>query len=94
MSLDNAIITTISTYHELNPVIIDELPGKPVPLEFMRYVAKNRPFVVRSGAQDWDAVRNWNAKHLLRMMEGKQVQVAITPLGLVCSSVAPGPRAE
>jgi len=78
---DDALSTLIQAYHELNPDIIDEMNEEPSPLEFMRYVAKNRPFVIRGGAKQWKACRLWNAEYLTEVMQGQLVNVAITPLG-------------
>lgn len=71
----------IETYHELNPAVVDELPAQPGALQFMRYVAKNRPWIVRKGAKDWKAVRRWDARYLREVMSKKSVNVAITPKG-------------
>ncbi|OQO10224.1 hypothetical protein B0A48_04581 [Cryoendolithus antarcticus] len=71
----------ITNYHELNSSIVDELPDIPSPLEFMRHVAKNRPFVVRGGARDWPACRKWNAAYLRKAMGNSTIKVANTPLG-------------
>ena len=79
--MDDAIASAITTYQELNPSIIDELDEEPSPLEFMRYVARNRPFVVRKGAVDCPAVLKWNGRYLLDSMAGERVNVAITPCG-------------
>ena len=46
------IATLLETYNELNSNIITALYEEPSALEFMRYVAMNRPFVVRRGASD------------------------------------------
>lgn len=73
----------ITTYHDLNRSIIDELKEEPSPLDFMRYVSRNRPFVVRKGAKGWPACRKWNADYLRQTMEGQSVNVAMTPLGQV-----------
>ncbi|KAF5650174.1 putative phospholipase [Fusarium sp. NRRL 25303] len=45
LSTDEAIENLISTFNELNSNSIDELHDEPSPLEFMRYVARNTPFV-------------------------------------------------
>lgn len=71
----------ITTYHELNASVVDEFREEPSPLEFMRYVAKNRPFVVRGGAREWKACRRWDAEYLKSVMAGESVNVAVTPLG-------------
>jgi len=81
MTPDDPIASLIGTYHELNPSTVDELHEEPSALDFMRYVARNRPFIVRSGANDWKACRNWTADFLRKVMKGTSVQVAITPLG-------------
>ncbi|KAI9831337.1 MAG: hypothetical protein M1819_005111 [Sarea resinae] len=80
-SLPEAIQSLIKTYADLNPSTITELTSEPSPLEFMRYVAQNRPFVVRGGARDWPAARKWDAEYLERVMGDQEVNVAITPLG-------------
>jgi jumonji domain-containing protein 7 len=71
----------ITTYHELNATVVDEFHEEPSALEFMRYVAKNRPFVVRGGAKSWDACEKWNATYLADVMKNAEVQVAVTPYG-------------
>jgi jumonji domain-containing protein 7 len=71
----------IATYHDLNPTAIDELHEEPSPLEFMRYVARNRPFVVRKGASSWVSHKKWNAAYLESIIGSSPVNVAITPLG-------------
>ncbi|KAF2250977.1 Clavaminate synthase-like protein [Trematosphaeria pertusa] len=47
----------------------------------MRYVARNRPFIIRNGAWDWKARKRWNARYLAEVMQGQNVNVAITPHG-------------
>jgi jumonji domain-containing protein 7 len=79
--MEAAIITAINTYHELNPSVVDELHEEPSPLEFMRHVARNRPFVVRNAATEWTAFKAWDAKYLREAMEGESVNVSITPVG-------------
>jgi hypothetical protein len=81
--LSTAIHDLITTYNELNPSTIDELYEEPTALEFMRYVARNQPFVVRGGATDWDAVRKWDADYLLETVGDSLVNVAVTPFGYV-----------
>lgn len=80
-STDDPIATLIETYHELNSSIVQELSDEPSPLEFMRYVARNRPFVVRNAARDWPAVRKWDTKYLRRVLHRQDVRVAVTPKG-------------
>ena len=77
----NPLADLITTYHELNATIVDELHEEPSALEFMRYVAKNRPFVVRGGAKSWEAFEKWDATYLAEVMKDADVQVAVTPYG-------------
>ena len=79
--ISDPIANALKNYHELNAAVVDELYEEPSALEFMRYVASNRPFVVRGGAADWDALVKWDAAYLRQAMEGKEVNVAVTPLG-------------
>jgi peptidyl-lysine (3S)-dioxygenase / protease len=81
--IDKAIEDLIRDYQELNPNEIDELSEEPTPLEFMRYVAKNRPFVIRRGAVDWPAYKKWDADYLIQRMGHSPVKVAVTPSGFV-----------
>jgi len=75
------IAELVATYNELNSNLIQELDEEPSPLEFMRYVARNTPFVVRRGASSWPAVKLWTASYLREQLAGHPVNVAITPLG-------------
>ena len=79
--LDQAITSLIENYHELNASHATELSEAPSPLEFMRFVATNRPFVVRGGCAGWRATRRWNASYLKEVMGQSRVKVAITPHG-------------
>jgi jumonji domain-containing protein 7 len=80
-SLFSSIEDLITTYHEVNTSTINELDEELSPLEFMRYVAKNRPFVIRKGAVNWYACRKWNAEFLRTEVGDSMVQVAVTPFG-------------
>lgn len=79
--MDNAVVSLIGTYHELNAAVVDELQEMPSPLQFHRFVAKNRPFVVRGGASDWEAVQAWDAEYLRLGMAEEKIKVAVTPRG-------------
>ena len=86
--MDDSIADLLSNYHELNASVVDELLEEPSALEFMRYVARNRPFVVRNAASEWTAVRQWSATYLRDAMQNSLVQVATTPSGWVSISIA------
>ncbi|KAG9204236.1 hypothetical protein G6514_001309 [Epicoccum nigrum] len=80
-TLHDAIRDLITTYHDLNPTQIDTLTEEPSPLEFMRHVARNRPFVIKDGAANWPARKKWNAAYLKAVMKGQSVNVSLTPHG-------------
>jgi jumonji domain-containing protein 7 len=80
---EDPIVSLLQTYNELNSPLIEELYEVPSALEFMRYVALNRPFVVRGGAQDWEATKSWDMGTLKKLLEGQSVNVAVTPEGYV-----------
>lgn len=82
LNLDDAVKELLVTYQELNGSVVKELHEHPTPLEFMRYVNKGRPFVVRGGVSDWPATQ-WTIEHLKKMMGETAIQVAVTPSGLV-----------
>src|SRR5689334_15882235 len=79
--LDRSLENLINTFNELNSTTVDELFSEPSPLEFMRYVAHNTPFVIRGGASSWKATKKWNAAYLKTALEGQFVNVAVTPFG-------------
>lgn len=79
--MTDPITNLINTYHELNASVIDEVDEEPSAVEFMRYVAKNRPFVVRQAATEWRAIHRWDAEYLRETMVHQDVRVAVTPHG-------------
>ncbi|KAI8625356.1 cupin-like domain-containing protein [Xylariaceae sp. FL1651] len=88
---EDPIVELLTTYTELNSSQIEELEAEPSPLEFMRYVSRNTPVVIRGGAQDWIATRTWDAAHLRSALAGHKVNVAVTPFG---NADAPTPDSE
>lgn len=80
-SSNDPIVNLIQTYHELNPHVVDELHTEPDPLTFLRYVWKNRPFIVREGVSSFTAVKKWDSQYLRQVMKDKKVNVAVTPKG-------------
>ncbi|KAJ8610959.1 hypothetical protein MRB53_038263 [Persea americana] len=77
-----AIVTLLETYNDLNPAVVDELDEEPSALEFMRYVAKNRPFVARK-AIHWPAHEKWTKKYLSAKMGNEPIVVSVTDRGCV-----------
>lgn len=82
-AVDEALRELIVTYNELNASTVEELEDEPSPLEFMRFVSRNTPFVVRQGAATWTAVKEWTPDSLKSVMSGQRVNVAVTPHGYV-----------
>jgi Asp-tRNA(Asn)/Glu-tRNA(Gln) amidotransferase B subunit len=85
--LPDPIIELLTTYNELNASSADELLEEPSALEFMRYVARNRPFVIRGGAANWQATKSWNVNTLKELLREQSVNVAVTPKGCVVVSL-------
>jgi len=79
--LRDALRELLVTYNEINSDIIDEVFEEPSPLEFMRFVAKNRPLIIRGGAQSWEAVQKWSRQFLVNVVGDNLVNVSITPNG-------------
>lgn len=79
--LDDSLKNLMKTYNELNSHSVEELFSEPSPLEFMRYVARNTPFVIRGGASHWKATQRWNSTYLKSALDGQSVNVAVTPFG-------------
>lgn len=75
------IADLIITYNELNSSFIEELHEEPSALEFMRFVARNTPFIVRGGAANWKATQTWTAEYLSNFLGDEIVNVAFTPFG-------------
>jgi len=80
------IADLLTTYAELNSSEVTELTEAPSALEYMRYVSKNRPFVVRRGVASWKASRLWSREYLKTAMKDQTVNVAVTPQGSVRQS--------
>lgn len=78
---DDPLADLLITYNDLNPPTIEELTEVPSALEYMRYVARNRPFVVRGGASHWPAAQTWDIQTLKSRLHGQSVNVAVTPKG-------------
>ncbi|KAK0643093.1 cupin-like domain-containing protein [Cercophora newfieldiana] len=78
---NDPIAELIKNYNELNSSHITELDEEPSALEFMRFVARNTPFVVRGAAANWKATQTWSARFLEDHLADETVNVAVTPIG-------------
>ena len=75
------IANLLQNYYAMNGADVVVLEQAPSPLDFLRYVAKNRPFIVKGGCSNWDAVQQWSLPYLLHAMGNTKVVVAQTPHG-------------
>ncbi|KAK4147155.1 cupin-like domain-containing protein [Dichotomopilus funicola] len=75
------IAELITRYHDLTGNEIEELREEPSPLQFMRYVARNVPFVLRGGARSWYATRSWSVDKLKESLGDQPVNIAVTAAG-------------
>lgn len=82
LRVHKAIEELITNYQELNGSHVTELTEVPSPIEFMQYVRKGRPCVIRGAASEWPAT-GWTVEYLENKMKGSHIQVAMTPLGCV-----------
>lgn len=80
-STEPALEELITTFNELNSPVVQELDAEPSPLESMRFVARNAPFVVRGAAAEWAATKTWDAAYLKAALREQSVNVAVTPRG-------------
>ncbi|KAI9718413.1 MAG: hypothetical protein M1812_004134 [Candelaria pacifica] len=92
--LESAISALLTTYQDLNNPTPEILTTPPSPLEFLRYVSQNKPFVIRGGASEWPATKKWNAEYLVGVMGDEKIQVAVTPSGNADSPVVCGDGEE
>ena len=76
-----ALRELITTFNDLNADFVHEFDEEPSPLEFMRFVSCNTPFVVRRGASSWAASQQWSPEYLKSVLSGQTVNVAVTPCG-------------
>ena len=82
-TVDGATKDMLASYYELNGNIDELYDASISPLDFMRYVSRNRPFVLRGGCSEWPAVRKWTASYLREVSGDAPVKVAVTPHGSV-----------
>ncbi|PWW79968.1 Clavaminate synthase-like protein [Tuber magnatum] len=73
-SAERALEGLLSTYHDLINAFVTRVPGPPTPLE-------NQPVVFTGLMEGWGALERWNDRHLRERMEGRNIDVAVTPLG-------------
>ncbi|KND93540.1 hypothetical protein TOPH_01709 [Tolypocladium ophioglossoides CBS 100239] len=72
----------ISTFSELNSSAVEELDSEPSPLELMRFVARNTPFVIHGGASSWKARQKWNSSYLDLLCKARQSTLPSLHMGM------------
>jgi len=77
---ERALHHLIRDYQQLNPRSLAELGHSPSPAEFHRFVADNRPVVVRGEGRrrQLPALDKWTDDYLLERMAGRTVEVAVS----------------
>jgi len=82
-TLEKALRNHVKTYQDYNSSTCTELYSTPSSLEFHRFVAANRPVVLRGqGHRDRvAALDHWTDEGLIRKMEEKEVNISIDPTG-------------
>lgn len=82
-TIDDATKNMIVSHQELNGDIDELYEASISPLDFLRYVYKNRPFVLRKGCSSWPAIQRWSSSYLNEVIGDTRVKIAITPRGSV-----------
>ncbi|GAA5854601.1 hypothetical protein JCM8547_004904 [Rhodosporidiobolus lusitaniae] len=75
---ERALRKLVRDYQSLNASCLDELDTPPSPLEFSKFVAANRPFVVRGGGRGIPALEKWTDEYLVEKLAEKEVQVSVS----------------
>ena len=75
------IVELLTSYADLNASHVVVLNTEPSPLQFMRFVALNTPFVVKNATLDWRATKLWSSSYFRCVLKGQFVNVAVTPFG-------------
>ncbi|GAA5904713.1 hypothetical protein JCM6882_008354 [Rhodosporidiobolus microsporus] len=79
----------VKDYQSLNSATVPELSSPPTPLAFSRFVAANRPVVVRGGGIGAvPALDKWSDQYLNDRLGDKEVQISVSPLGNADSIVS------
>jgi len=85
--LEKQLRRHVQTYQEYNSSTCTELFSTPSALEFHRYVASNRPLVIRGqGFRDQvPALDRWADDYLIEKMEEREVDISLDPTGCALS---------
>lgn len=75
------IVELLTSYADLNASHVAELDEEPSPLQFMRFVALNTPFIVKQATANWRAKKLWSSSYFRTVLKSQVVNVAVTPFG-------------
>jgi jumonji domain-containing protein 7 len=77
------MLELLDNYHDINSQSVTELLLEPTPLEFMRFVSRNQPFIVRNNSNPtWRRIcKTWTPSYLSQKLFNTNVTVALTPKG-------------
>lgn len=80
--MEASLQALVKEYQALNRSTVVELNHTPTPLEFSRFVAANRPVVIRGQGQreGIQALERWDNEYLVSKVEG-EVAIAVSPEG-------------
>ncbi|GAA5975242.1 hypothetical protein JCM5350_000202 [Sporobolomyces pararoseus] len=82
-ALEKQLRRHVKTYQEYNSSTCTELFSTPSALEFHRFVASNRPVVIRGqGYRDGvPALDKWSDEYLIEKMGKREVEISVDPTG-------------
>ncbi|GAA6046352.1 hypothetical protein JCM3770_004878 [Rhodotorula araucariae] len=80
---EKALQRHVKEYQSLNPSFIPELDAVLSPLEFARFVAANRPVVIRGAGQAMRiaALERWTDEYLVEKLADRELDISATPEG-------------
>lgn len=79
----------VREYQDHNSSTVAELEAVPTPLAFSRFVAANRPVVIRGAGKETQvpALERWTDEYLVDKLAERELEVSVTPEGRVCQCV-------
>jgi len=80
---EKALRKLIKEQQSLNPSRVTELDGVPSPAAFSRFVAGNRPVVMRGAGRELQipALERWSDEYLVEKLAERELDISATPEG-------------
>ncbi|BGP39058.1 hypothetical protein JCM10449v2_002996 [Rhodotorula kratochvilovae] len=80
---EEALRRHVKEFQSLNASSVSELDAVPSPVEFARFVAANRPVVVRAAGQavQIPALERWTDEYLVERLADRELDISATPEG-------------